>query len=43
MGNEMFIITSDHAGIPDIVDDGVNGIVINCLEDYGHEGFEIVF
>ncbi len=29
MGNGMFIITSDHAGIPDIVKDGVNGIVIN--------------
>ena len=28
MGNGMFIITSDHAGIPDIVEDGVNGIVI---------------
>ena len=24
----MFIITTDHAGIPDIVKDGVNGIVI---------------
>lgn len=29
MGNGMFIITTDHAGIPDIVEDGVNGIVIN--------------
>ena len=28
MGNGMFIITTDHAGIPDIVKDGVNGIVI---------------
>ena len=28
MGNGMFIITTDHAGIPDIVEDGVNGIVI---------------
>ena len=27
MGNGMFIITTDHAGIPDIVEDGVNGIV----------------
>ena len=25
----MFIITTDHAGIPDIVEDGVNGIVID--------------
>ena len=24
----MFIITTDHAGIPDIVEDGVNGIAI---------------
>lgn len=28
MGNGMFIITTDHAGIPDIVKDGTNGIVI---------------
>ena len=28
MGNGMFIITTDHAGIPDVVEDGVNGIVI---------------
>lgn len=28
MGNGMFIITTDHAGIPDIVKDGVNGIVL---------------
>lgn len=29
MGDGMFIITTDHAGIPDIVEDGVNGIVMN--------------
>ena len=29
MGNGMFIITTNHAGIPDIVEDGVNGIVMN--------------
>lgn len=29
MGNGMFIITTDHAGIPDIVEAGVNGIVID--------------
>lgn len=29
MGNGMFIITTDHAGIPDIVEDGVNGIVMD--------------
>lgn len=38
MGNGMFIITTDHAGIPDIVEDGVNGIVVsinvNLLEQY---------
>lgn len=27
MGNGMFIVTTDHAGIPDIVKNGVNGIV----------------
>ena len=31
MGNGMFVITSDHAGIPDIVENGKNGIVI-CKE-----------
>lgn len=29
MGNGMLIITTDHAGIPDIVKDGVNGIVVS--------------
>lgn len=28
MGNGMYIITTDHAGIPDIVVDGVNGYII---------------
>lgn len=28
MGNGMMIVTTDHAGIPDIVENGVNGIVI---------------
>lgn len=28
MGNGMFIVTTDHAGIPDIVKDGLNGIVV---------------
>ena len=28
MGNGMFIVTTDHAGIPDIVEDGVNGIIL---------------
>ena len=29
MGSGMFIITTDHAGIPDVVHNGVNGIVMN--------------
>jgi len=29
MGNGMMIVTTDHAGIPDIVTDGVNGIVVD--------------
>lgn len=29
MGNGMFIIATDHAGIPDIVEEGVNGIVMD--------------
>lgn len=27
-GNAMMVVTTDHAGIPDIVEDGVNGIVV---------------
>lgn len=37
MGNGMMIVTTNHAGIPDIVEDGVNGIVshdINVDEIY---------
>ncbi|MDO4649326.1 MAG: glycosyltransferase family 4 protein [Eubacteriales bacterium] len=29
MGNGMMIVTTNHAGIPDIVEDGVNGIVVS--------------
>jgi glycosyltransferase involved in cell wall biosynthesis len=29
MGNGMMIVTTDHAGIPDIVRDGLNGIVVD--------------
>ncbi|WP_163182663.1 glycosyltransferase family 4 protein [Neobacillus sedimentimangrovi] len=29
MGNGMVIVTTNHAGIPDIVEDGVNGIVLS--------------
>lgn len=34
MGNGMVILTTDHAGIPDIVKDGVNGMVLNmkCID-----------
>lgn len=32
MGNGMVIVTTDHAGIPDIVKDGVNGIVISVSD-----------
>lgn len=32
MGNGMTVVTTDHAGIPDIVEDGVNGIVLK-IED----------
>lgn len=32
MGNGMMIVTTDHAGIPDIVQNGVNGIV--CAQNY---------
>lgn len=32
MGSGMFIITTDYAGIPDIVEDGVNGIVLKAQE-----------
>ena len=37
MGNGMFIITTNHAGIPDIVKDGINGLIIqnkNCASDF---------
>lgn len=33
MGNGMFIITTNHAGIPDIVKDGVNGVVMDKTVD----------
>lgn len=29
MGNGMMVVTTDHAGIPDIVKDGVNGLVLD--------------
>lgn len=28
LGNGMYVITTDHAGIPDIIEDGVNGMVL---------------
>jgi glycosyltransferase involved in cell wall biosynthesis len=39
MGNGMFIITTDHAGIPDIAKDGVNGIVVTK----NNEDTQIIF
>jgi len=33
MGNGMIIITTDHAGIPDIVRNGINGLVLGKSED----------
>lgn len=33
MGNGMYIVTTDHAGIPDIIKDGINGIVIKKDQD----------
>lgn len=33
MGNGMVIVTTDHAGIPDIVKDGLNGIVVYNNQD----------
>lgn len=29
MGNGMMVVTTDHAGIPDIVQDGINGIIVS--------------
>lgn len=34
MGNGMYIITTDHAGIPDIVKNGVNGKVIKAEQSF---------
>lgn len=33
MGNGMFIITTNHAGIPDIVEDGVNGVLLKVASN----------
>lgn len=35
MGNGMAIVTTNHAGIPDIVKDGVNGIVVGNDQNLG--------
>lgn len=34
MANGLAIVTTNHAGIPDMVTDGVNGIVVNSEKDY---------
>ena len=33
MGNGMVVITTDHAGIPDIVEDGVNGFLCRSKDE----------
>lgn len=42
MGNGMFILTTDHAGIPDIVEDGVNGIVIPKNQVDARQSYETI-
>lgn len=42
MGNGMFIITTDHAGIPDLVEDDVNGIVFNVQKASADGVYEIL-
>lgn len=34
MGNGMYVITTDHSGIPDIVKNGVNGKVIRTVQSF---------
>ena len=34
MANGLAIVTTDHAGIPDMVTDGVNGIIVSSEKDY---------
>lgn len=34
MGNGLVIVTTDHAGIPDVVKDGLNGLVLNSGQDF---------
>lgn len=33
MGNGLLVLTTDHAGIPDIVEDGVTGIIVKSDQD----------
>jgi glycosyltransferase involved in cell wall biosynthesis len=33
MGNGMVVVTTNHAGIPDIVEDGVNGIILDINQN----------
>ena len=42
MGNGMFIITTDHAGIPDIVEDGVNGVMMRD-NDIARKVYKYIF
>lgn len=41
MGNGMVILTTDHAGIPDIVEDGVNGFIGDNPDEFYHYVTEI--
>lgn len=45
MGNGMAIVTTNHAGIPDIVKDNINGIIQEnsdiCIEDIYHNMLEL--
>ncbi|MBR2671011.1 MAG: glycosyltransferase family 4 protein [Oscillospiraceae bacterium] len=33
MGNGLVVLTTKHAGIPDVVSDGINGCVVDCDKD----------
>lgn len=42
MGNGMFIVTTNHAGIPDVVKDSVNGVVLNKKDIDVEECYQIL-
>lgn len=41
MANGLYILTTKHAGIPDIVSDGINGTLVNC-DDSSREMYNIL-